>query len=633
MQIDAGNPSRSAPLEWILTFLLSANLAWTALGLGGYRPETRVVTWLLTGLLLGVHLVTCAIERRPIQSLHPAGWALGPFLLYAAVNAAWLSPVPWLGWLDWFGWVNMAATFWVALNGIQSGSARRALFLVLVGLGLVAVALACHQRFVQPDWLIGGRRQAAQFVGRSSGFFGIPNSLAGLLILLLPATGVLAWRGQATARVGWGWVTAVLIYGLFLTLSRGAWLSLAVALVAWPLFAARNGWRRRLAVAGGTLAALTLVTVVLHAFVPPARARMDRLLTDAGELSRPILWRAAWQLWREEPVTGTGAGSFNVLFERHRPAGFIDEPQWVHNDYLNTLSDYGGLGLVLALGAAGGVIWLGKRRWQGVDRSSRRAVAIDAHSVARALGVGCLAFALQMGVEFHLEVPALGMALAVMAALALGPGRESCSLESVPVARRGRWGWGVAAVGASTVMFTAAWRQQAEAWYHEAREKIDQASRAAGGPGRDVLPILRQAEAGMQRAIARWPTHADAWSGLASALQFQAYLEPSRSGELAGPAAAAARQALVISEVMPDFWLRLGVALDMQGRSGDARVAFERALRLAPRSAGGWYYYADHLSRDTKAREAALRAIATCLSLDPGNAPAEALRAKLGPVP
>lgn len=629
MQIVAANPSRSVRLEWVLIFLLGANLTWTTLSLGGYRPETRVVTWLLTGLLLLVHLVAGAIERRPLRTLHPAGWAPLPFLAYAAINVTWLSPVPWLGWLDWFGWCNVAATFWVALNGIQSGAPRRVLFGILIGLALVAVGLACHQRFVQPEWLPGGRQQAAQFVGRSSGPFGIPNSLAGLLLLLLPATGALAWRGGATARAGWGWVTAVLAFGLFLTLSRGAWLSLALALVAWPLFASRSRWRRRLAVAGGALAAITLVTAMLYAFAPVARARLERLATDTGELSRPILWRAAGQLWRAEPLTGTGAGSFNVLFERHRPGGFVDKPQWVHNEYLNTLSDYGAIGLLLTAGAVVWVVWIGRRRRRGGERSLGTSMALDARAVAAALSVGCLAFALQLGVDFHLKIPALGLALSVVAALALGAGSEARTRE----VGRGRWAWGLVALAAVAGLLPVLQRQQAEAWYHSAREKIDQASRGAAAPGKEVLPFLQQAEADLRRATARWPGHAGAWSGLALALQFQAYLAPARSGELAGPAEAAARRALAISEVVPEFWLRLGVALDMRGRRADARAAFERALQLAPLSASGWYYYADHLSRDTNAREAALRAIATCLSLDPGNAPAEALRAKLGPFP
>lgn len=624
---------RSARLDWILASLVSANLAWTALQLGGFRPETRAVTWLLTGSLLGVHLLAGAIEGRTLRTLHPAGWALVPFLVYAAINVAWVSPVPWLGWLDWFGWVNVAVTFWVVLNGIRSGLPRQALFLVLVGLGLLAVGLACHQRFVEPEWLPGGRQQAAQFVGRSSGFFGIPNSLAGLLILLLPATGTLAWRGGATARAGWGWVTAVFALGLFLTLSRGAWLSLALALVIWPLLAPHRPWRRRLRLAGGALALLSLVVGLVYGLAAPARARLERLVTDAGELSRPILWRAAWQLWRDEPFTGTGAGSFNVLFERHRPAGFVDEPQWAHNEYLNTLSDYGAIGLVLLLGAAGGVVWSGRRRRREGEHSSGTTMTLDARPVTSALGVGCLAFALHLGVEFHLKIPGLGLALAVVGALALGSDRAGRMTARVPGGARPRLAWMAGTLALAGGLFPTVRCQQAEAGYYAAREKIDQASRVAGEAGPTVRTLLEDAEDRLRRAIQLWPGHGGAWGSQALATQFRAYLEPVRSGELSGPAELAARQALAISDVVPEFWLRLGIALDMRARREEARAAFERALQLAPRSANGWYYYADHLSRDTNARGAALGAIATCLSLDPGNTAAEALRAKLGPPP
>lgn len=612
-----------------MTLLLGGNLAWTTLTLGGYRPEARVVTYSLTGALLVTYLLTGAWERRTWRTLHPAAWALVPFLAYAGLNVAILSPVPWLGWLDWLGWANLGITFWVILNGIRSGPTRRALFLVLTLLGLSAVALGCYQRFVQPDWLMLGRQQADQFVGRASGPFGIPNSLAGFLILLLPATGALAWRGTAAGRVWWSWVTAVLVFGLFLTVSRGAWLAVMVALVAWPLVASRQSWSRRLVIAAAALTGLTLVVAVAYWVSPQTRTRLERLVTDSGELSRPILWRGAWQLWRADPVVGTGAGTFNILFERHRPAGFVDEPQWAHNEYLNTLSDYGAIGFGLALGA---VAWAARWRRQRrtVVRTTTVGGAFDAPAVFAGLGVGCLAFALQMAVDFHLKIPALGMAVAVVAALALGRSSEtSVAADDSPTTGR-RWGWSAAAVAVAIALVVLVRWQQAEALRYDARERLDRVTRA---PGESPMDDVRQAETGLRRAVSLWPVHGGAWSDLAHALQIHAYFDATRSRELAGPAVAAARRALAISDVVPESWLRLGIALEMQGHRSDALAAFEQALRLAPRSAVGWYYYADQLSRDTKARDAALRAIATCLSLDPGNAPAEALRMKLSPLP
>jgi len=101
--------------------------------------------------------------------------------------------------------------------------ASRVLLVMLGLLGFVAVLLAAYQVFVQPDWLMLGRQQAEQFIGRASGPFGIPNSLAALLLLLLPPAVALTLRPGASAvqRVVSGYLAAVFLFGLVLTPAAG----------------------------------------------------------------------------------------------------------------------------------------------------------------------------------------------------------------------------------------------------------------------------------------------------------------------------------------------------------------------------------------------------------------------------
>ena len=182
------SPSPRVPVwEWIHALLLAASLAWTTLCLGGYRPETMTVTVWLNGLLLASVLLSVALQGGP--AIHPAGWLLLPFFAYAAANAAWLTPVGWLGWHDWLLWAQAGVVFWVVLNGVQLPGPRSFLLAVLAVLAVVAVTLAVYQRFLDPEWLMLGRRQVLQFLGRSSGPFGIPNSLAALLLLVFPEIG------------------------------------------------------------------------------------------------------------------------------------------------------------------------------------------------------------------------------------------------------------------------------------------------------------------------------------------------------------------------------------------------------------------------------------------------------------
>src|SRR3712207_5655882 len=110
----SAHSSRAMVLEWTIAAILAGNLAWTTICLGGYRPETMVVTVALNGLMLALHLIGGALGIVSGRT-HLAGWWFLPFLAYAAVSAAWLAPVSWLGWDDWLYWAHMIAVFWVVL--------------------------------------------------------------------------------------------------------------------------------------------------------------------------------------------------------------------------------------------------------------------------------------------------------------------------------------------------------------------------------------------------------------------------------------------------------------------------------------------------------------------------------------
>jgi O-antigen ligase len=629
LQATPSSSPRASRWEWAQTALLVANLAWTTLCLGGYRADTLIVTTLLTGALVLVHFLERGWPNKAsLAPLHPAGWWLLPFLAYALANVLWVTPVRWLGWLEWLGWAQMIAIFWVVLNGIRSHAPRRALFFTLVLLGIVGVLLACYQRFLQPDWIMLGRTRPGTLDGRASGSFGIPNSFAGFLLLLLPAVGALAFRPTAkpTERVWWGWVAVVLLFGLVLTISRGAWLALVVALTVWPLVAARGGWRRRLRFAAGIVVAIAIVGGVMYWQSPKVRARFNALVRQSGEVTRPFMWRGAWQLFRDEPVLGTGAGSYNVLFERHRPEGFRDEPLWAHNEYLNTLSDYGAIGFGLFFGACIAIAM--RCFFRQRTEPPRRRDGLDSLTVTSGFGIGLLAFALQMALDFHLKIPALAFTFAIIAALAVRrawPGETALARRRVvpPLVTSTL---AVASVTAGWIVFLPMLR--AEGLRQQSRRIMEQLGmnppEKAAYAAR--LPAVRAA---LARATEIDPANGQAWSDRAHATGLWALVEPEQTATLAKAAETCADSALALSTVCNEFWLRRAVARDMQGRWGDASKDFEKAASLARHDASTWYYYADHLSRMKWAREPAEAALAFCLRLDPGNPAGLALRQRL----
>lgn len=616
---------RASRWDWVQALLLALNLAATTLSLGGYLRETLLWSCAFTAVILALKLARGAGMRADGDARprwHVAGWWLVPFLAYAAINVVTVSPVPWLGWRDWLGWAQLVVTFWLALDVVGLPGPRRLVRGTVIALGVVLVVLGCYQRFVDPHWIMLGRTQSQYFIGRASGAFGIPNSMAVFLGLLIPATLACGWRrdaGVAARVVAWV-LAAIFLLGIVLTVSRGPWLALAIALMGWPLLKRGRAWAWRLSMVGAALVAVAAVGALLYAALPDVRSRVDRLAEDRGEKTRPIVWRAAWQLWRGAPLLGTGAGSYNVLFERHRPERFWDEPQWAHNDYLNTLSDYGAVGFILGLGGVAGIAAGAVRR---AKTASRTEIPVDA------LVVGLGAFAVALMVDFHLKLPALAMVVAWMGAEVVGAvwPMEAARDRAHFVGERILLG-AAAGLLVGTAGFWLLPASQAEGLRGKARRRID---RIALKPvsAADELTTLGEVRVDLAKAVAMDMRNAQAWADMAYVSVLIGRLDPPRAAGLGIEAERAARRALAQSSVVPEFWWRLGVALDMQGRWVEGGEAFARSVTLAPHLPQAWFYTAYHLSLQRTTQPLALAAVATCLRLDPWFRGAEALRDRL----
>lgn len=600
--------------------------------LGGFLAKTMVVTGAFTGALLSVHLLERAIVRSECSAqsnagrprLHPAGWLLLPFVIYSAANVVWLTPVPWLGWMDWMLWAQVVTVFWVVLNGVRSKSSQKVLFGVLLGLGVALVILATYQRFVAPEWLMLGRNQAAQFEGRASGSFGSPNSLAAYLLLLLPLLGALTIQRRATPtqRIAWGYVTVVFAFGLVLTISRGAWLALVIVLAVCPVFAVRGGLVRKALFLIGTWVGLATIAGAVYLTAPAARERMTLLIAQQGELSRPIMWRAAWGIFGDHPLLGSGAGSYGVMFDRYRPESFQLEARWAHNDYLNTLSDYGAVGFLGMFGAWGviAVVCLRGSRNDGGDWPERRSVKIG-------LSMGVVSFGLQLLVDFSLKIPALGMSFAIVTGMLV---QRTWPVQPEKFLPRGMASRTAAALGAigvacATAMLVVPW-YRGEARRQVAREKVDG---VASQPAEFQREVLLAARTELEESTAISPSNGNAWADLAHVTTALVRHDLKQANELGKEAEAAANRAVEITPAIAEFWLRRAVALDVQGRWTEAGSALVEALKIAPTRAGVWYQQAVHLSLHPSHQAQALAAAGFSLRLDPGNPEAHALRERL----
>ncbi|MET0256500.1 MAG: O-antigen ligase family protein [Luteibacter sp.] len=176
-----------------------------------------------------------------------------------------------------------------------------------------------------------GEGNRIQYVG----IFNDPNDLGLLFAATLPMAMFLGRRGAGALRLVWLGAALLLLYGIFLTNSRGAMLAVLVVAGCYV-------WYRRGIVVAGVLGVIGLTVMKLLS------SRMDEL--DAGEESaagRVDAWYAGLEMFRENPVFGVGAGNFTEYNELT-----------AHNSFVLVIAETGFIGFVLWLAFVGYGFWM-----------------------------------------------------------------------------------------------------------------------------------------------------------------------------------------------------------------------------------------------------------------------------------
>ncbi len=263
---------------------------------------------------------------------------------------------------------------------------------------------------------IGGlRAPIPPVIYRLSFTLGVSTFLSGYLALLIPVG--LAWlltaRSKDTRRAMSLWlVGALLVEGL--SFSRGGLLSLAISLptlgvliaAASPLWRGRivallHDWRVR----AGLVAALAAVVVLGVAWTRTSLAGHR-----SGDLQRFDLWRSAWSVGLDHPLTGVGPLGYGRALRAVRdPTVTLDHLTTPHNVPLMAWAE-AGLPGVLALAwivvVLGRVAW---RRWRDAEGFERLRVA--------GVCAGLLGFGVHNLFDTLLATPVMFPALALVAYL------------------------------------------------------------------------------------------------------------------------------------------------------------------------------------------------------------------------
>ncbi|WP_449429515.1 O-antigen ligase family protein [Rhodanobacter umsongensis] len=192
---------------------------------------------------------------------------------------------------------------------------------------LCAVVLALHG-VEQADTGVGwtgipiGEDGRIQYVG----IFNDPNDLGLLFAATLPMAVFLSRRGGFFGRIFWLAAAALLLYGTYLTNSRGAMLSVLVVAGIYI-------WRRRGMVTAGVLGVIGLACMQVLS------SRMQDLdVDDESAYGRVDAWYSGLHMFMSHPVFGVGAGNFTEYNDLT-----------AHNSFVLVLAETGFVGYILWL--------------------------------------------------------------------------------------------------------------------------------------------------------------------------------------------------------------------------------------------------------------------------------------------
>jgi O-antigen ligase len=314
----------------------------------GVVSATKIVGGILILAWLGFIATANRRERddRSLMSREPLlAASLVLFVAWASTSLVW-AEVPAIARSSLVRYALNFVLFPIALLAIRTP--RQVMWLIGTFVAGAATAVAFA--------LLTGTIHDAAAEDRLKGAGLNPNQLGSYLVVvtLFAATLAANRRWSASARVVTLVVAALAGIGVFMTISRGALVGLAAALVLAPLVMGRG--RRFTALVFVTAAVLGSVT--WYAVFAPTHA-VERIThpEQAGGSGREDLWRIGWRMVEDRPLLGVGAGNFPEASIHYllRPGGtqrdtfIVDEKKVAHNIYLTVLSELGAVGLALFL--------------------------------------------------------------------------------------------------------------------------------------------------------------------------------------------------------------------------------------------------------------------------------------------
>jgi putative inorganic carbon (HCO3(-)) transporter len=382
--------------------------------------------------MLGAWLVYLTIYWVPLPPalvgvLSPEAGKLYALAKDYGASQTYLSVDPNASFVFWLKSCAYATAFFLVIALCRDRGRLRLVAYTLVLSGLVQAVYGGLMHLAGENFVIFGAsvmhasQASGGFVNRNhlAGFLEIALAVGiGLMIADLEDTGQRTWRRfardlaqvllsrKAPLRI----FLIVMVVGLVMTRSRmgnTAFFSSLLVAGAIGLALSRHATR--------STVVLIASLIVMDIFIVGAWFGVEKTVQRIEETTkRDVEERVdpsgqALAIYRDFPVFGSGAGTFYTAFSRYRSEEILPFFDFVHNDYVQFLTDTGAMGICIiglfAIMALAAAILAQARRRDPLARGMGFAVVM-----------GTTALGIHSAVDFNLQIPANAFAFMILLA-------------------------------------------------------------------------------------------------------------------------------------------------------------------------------------------------------------------------
>ncbi|HSJ02793.1 MAG: O-antigen ligase family protein [Verrucomicrobium sp.] len=420
-----------------LAFIVVALFLLGLLATGVLGTETRLLFFWPGCFLVGLSGLLAALRWRWRLRFIPSDLCLTSVLVFTAYMLVRqvTSPVEAHAREDLFILLGCFVTYTLSATVISHPASRLWALgcLLLLTLGNLAVGFI-HFSGKWSFHVVPSYMRSFGEENRIGGFYNNPNHMAAFLAMMaLVLAGMAVFgRGGAAKKLWLGFVSLAAGIGVALAISRGALLGLAFGGLVLAVVSMLILWKTYPHLVFKLLIALSVLSVmgglVLYGvFSEQLQRRFGMTQIQQGD-PRIQIWKAALAQNAEHPIVGAGARMFYegcITYRQPATPIWLQEAEFVHNEWLQLFADYGGVGVLLLLfllivhfyNAVGFLKWFATEKFDRTATLLSNGLGLTVG--ASAALIACMVHAF---VEFHLHIAAPALTAAYLLGILANPG-------------------------------------------------------------------------------------------------------------------------------------------------------------------------------------------------------------------